>query len=115
MKIKISPQNIIAFVIAIIGTMIWYMISASINWEERAKDAGSKVISKIEEYQKDKGTLPNSLNEIGIEEKNGITLAEDYQMRYERSGDSDYLLLIVDDESRHVVYSSASGVWETYE
>ena len=91
------------------------MISAEMRWGERAKAAGNKVLAEISEYQSINGETPISLSEIGIEETNGLTEAEEYTMRYERAADGSFALLVMVDESRHLIYSSATGEWETCE
>ncbi len=85
------------------------------RWEARAKEAGNKVLAEITKYQSINGKVPTSLSEVGIEETNGLTEAEEYTMRYERAADGSFVLLVMVDENRHMIYSSETGEWETCE
>jgi|ADGO01.1.fsa_nt_gi hypothetical protein len=64
--IKIIIGFIVLAVIGI-GTLLFFQYQEDKNYKER----GESLISKIEEYRKQKGELPNSLFDLGIAEEMG--------------------------------------------
>ncbi|MEW6208788.1 MAG: hypothetical protein AB1631_10500 [Acidobacteriota bacterium] len=68
--------------------------------------AGDEIVSKVENFRKDRGRLPSSLSEIGIEEK------EEGQIHYEKKSETRYLLWFGKELGESVVYDSDKKKWE---
>ena len=75
------------------------------NSDERIK-AGNEIIGKIEDFRKEKGRLPVSLSEIGIEEK------EEGPIYYDRKSETRYILWFGTSLGESVTYDSETKKWE---
>lgn len=58
------------------------LVVFAISCNDSRKEEGNKIVEEIFEFEEENGRYPNSLNEIGIEEK------EEGPFYYERSADS---------------------------
>ena len=67
MKRKIIIIGIIGIVAIVVGVIRFLQYEEDKNYKKR----GEILISKIEEYHKQKGQLPNSLSDIEIAEEMG--------------------------------------------
>ncbi len=67
---------------------------------------GNETAAQIEKFRKEKGRLPNSLNEIGIEEK------EEGPIYYEKKSESRYVLWFGKELGESVTYDSDTKEWK---
>jgi hypothetical protein len=68
------------------------------------RDSGNTVVSKVEEYRRAKGRLPNSLSEVGIEEDEGCPC-------YCKTGDDSYIVWYGTSLGESDTYSSETKKW----
>lgn len=80
--------------------------SCSAGSESRRLREGSEIINKVENFKKDKGRLPNSLSELGIEEK------LDGPIYYNKRSDTKYVVWFGTSLGESVTYDSDSKKWE---
>ncbi len=66
----------------------------------------NETVVQIEKFRKEKGRLPNSLNEIGIEEK------EEGPIYYEKKSESRYVLWFGKELGESVTYDSDTKEWK---
>lgn len=62
-------KTVFIFVLLIITSFLVYFFYFNYTEEKRLIDQGNVIVEKIESYKLKEGYLPNSLNDIGIEEK----------------------------------------------
>lgn len=62
-------KTVFIFVLLIITSFLVYFFYFNNTEEKGLIDQGNVIVEKIESYKLKKGHLPNSLNDIGIEEK----------------------------------------------
>lgn len=67
---------------------------------------GNEVAVKVERFRNEKGRLPNSLNEIGIEE------TESGPIFYERENDTKYILWFGTELGESKTYDSDTKQWK---
>jgi hypothetical protein len=79
---------------------------SSLSRESRLMEEGQVIIGKIESFRKDKGKLPDSLMDVGIEEK------EEGPIYYEKRGEAKYVLWFGTELGESVTYDSESRKWE---
>jgi hypothetical protein len=66
---------------------------------------GNRIVTKIESFRRDKGRLPNTLSEIGIEEK------EEGPFYYEKKSEGKYVLWFGTTLGESVTYDSDTRKW----
>lgn len=62
-------KTVFIFVLLIITSFLVYFFYFNNTEEKELIDQGNIIVEKIESYKFKKGHLPNSLNDIGIEER----------------------------------------------
>jgi hypothetical protein len=67
---------------------------------------GNEIVGKIESFKKEKGRLPESLSEIGIEEK------EDSPIHYEKKSDAKFILWYGTSLGESATYDSDTKQWK---
>jgi hypothetical protein len=77
-----------------------------ISREGRLEKEGNEVVAKIERFKKDKGRLPLSLSEIGIEEK------EEGPIYYQKQDSSKYVIWFSAELGESVTYDSSTKKWD---
>jgi hypothetical protein len=73
--------------------------------ETRLIKEGNVLIGKIELFKRDQGRLPDSLSEIGIEEK------EEGPLYYEKKSNTKYVLWFGTELGESIVYDSDHKKW----
>ncbi len=68
--------------------------------------AGNEIVNKIENFKKDKRKLPETLWEIGIEEK------EDSPIHYKKESETKYILWFGTTLGESVTYNSDTKEWK---
>lgn len=89
----------------ILGLMMLYSCDTD-QKVARQIEAGNKVINRIESFRRDQGRLPNSLAELGIEEK------EEGPIYYDKKTDTKYILWFGTDLGESAAYDSEKKKWE---
>ncbi len=79
------------------------------NREEKLIKKGNDLVSKIELYRKNKGILPATLSEIGIEEK------EEGPLYYQTKDSINYMVWFGTSEGESKTYYSDSKKWEDHQ
>ena len=74
--------------------------------EIRLVKKGEELVAKIENFREEKGRLPNSLKELGIEEK------EEGPLHYAKRGESAYVVWFGTTVGESVAYDSRSKKWQ---
>ncbi len=67
---------------------------------------GNEVVAKVEKFRNEKGTLPNSLSEIGIEE------TESGPIYYKKESESKYIVWFGKKLGESETYDSDSKQWK---
>lgn len=75
--------------------------------EQNLRNEGNQVIAKIESFKKDTDRLPNSLKDIGIEEK------EEGPVYYRKTSDTTYKIWFGTSLGESVAYDSEKREWAT--
>jgi len=83
-------------------------LCACVSREERLTKAGNEVIKKIEHYRQMNGTLPKSLSDIGIKEK------EEGPIYYEKRDSINYTVWFGTSIGESKIYYSDSNRWEQH-
>lgn len=99
-KINIRMRKYIFFILPIL------FIACNGPSEKRLLKDGNKIIEKIEVYKINNKELPNSLNEVGIEEK------LEGPIFYNKEDSSNYILWFGVSVGESMVYSSKTKRWE---
>ena len=73
--------------------------------ERRLMGEGDKIISKIERFREERRRLPESLSEVGIEEK------EEGPIYYEKKSDTKFVLWFGMELGGSVIYDSEARKW----
>lgn len=94
-------QKLLVFLLIAGGCLI--TVSCSSN-EKITK--GNEIVSKIENFRKEKNRLPNSLTEIGIEE------TESGPVYYRKESESKYILWFGKELGESVTYDSETKQWK---
>ncbi len=68
--------------------------------------AGNEIVNKIENFKKDKGKLPETLSEIGIEEK------EEGPIYYRKKSETKFVLRFGTTLGESVTYNSNTKEWK---
>lgn len=89
-------KKVLTFTLLGITSLLVYFFYFGATQEERLIDQGNLIVEKIESYKLKQGRLPNSLNDIGIEEKMEGPL---YYTRW--------------DNVNYIVYFTKAGVGES--
>ncbi|MER3427610.1 MAG: hypothetical protein C4334_05845 [Pyrinomonas sp.] len=74
--------------------------------EAKLIEEGNRVVAKVEAFRKQRGKLPDSLQEIGIEEK------LEGPLFYEKIGDNEYRLWFGTELGESVTYNSETRKWQ---
>ncbi len=96
------------FVARIIPLLI-LSIACSCFWDGRngaLVKQGNEVVHKVESFKKTNGRLPNSLSEIGIEEK------EEGPIYYDKKSDTRYIVWFGTILGESITYDSDTQKWE---
>lgn len=99
--------NIVTFVLILLTLIVFSFYYFSIERKNRLINEGNKLIEKIENYKTKYGELPNSLTDIGIEEKEGTDV-----LYYAKKGSTKYIVWFGMDLSESITYYSDSKKWE---
>lgn len=90
----------------ILALLMFLTISCSESKKQTLIKEGNEVAVKVEAYKAKKGKLPNSLNEIGVEEK------LEGPIFYEKKSDTEYRLWFGSELGESVIYNSSTRKWE---
>lgn len=101
-KVKI---NIMAVYI-ILALLMFFAVNCSQGKKQTLIKQGNDMAAKIETYKGKKGRLPDSLTEVGIEEK------LEGPIFYEKKSDTEYRLWFGSELGESVVYNSSTRKWE---
>lgn len=74
--------------------------------KQKLIEEGNRVVAKIEAFRNQRGKLPDSLQEIGIEEK------LEGPLFYEKTGDNEYRLWFGTELGESVTYNSKTRKWQ---
>jgi len=66
---------------------------------------GDKIVARIESFKKEKQRLPESLSEVGVEER------EEGPTYYAKKSDTRYMLWFGMELGESVIYDSDTGKW----
>ena len=69
---------------------------------------GNELVKKIETYKKENGRLPNSMSDVGIDEK------EDSPLHYEKKDSVNYIISFGTSLGESKIYYSDSKKWEEF-
>jgi hypothetical protein len=92
-------------VIIILLTVIFGSLSCNLNGRDKVK-TGNEIVNKIENFKKDKGNLPKTLSEIGIEEK------EEGPIYYRKESETKYILWFGTTLGESITYDSDTKEWK---
>ena len=82
-------------------------LGLSCNLSEKSKiNQGNEIVNKIENYRKEKGVLPTSLSEVGIEEK------EDSVIHYKKESETKFILWFGTTLGESTTYDSETKNWK---
>lgn len=87
--------------------VIWYAFYFRSNREIKLMKEGERIVNKVEEYKKTNDRLPNSLSEIGIEEREGFNV-----LYYYKRDSINYTVSFPISAEKHKFYYSDSKKWE---
>ncbi len=99
MKLKVK------LIIIILLTVIFGSSSCDLNGKNKIK-TGNEIVNKIEKFRKDKGKLPETLSEIGIEEK------EEGPIYYKKESETKYILWFGTTLGESITYDSDTKEWK---
>lgn len=89
-----------------IALLIAVIIVLSCNFrEQNLRNEGNQFIAKIESFKKDKNRLPNSLKNVGIEEK------EEGPVYYLKTSETTYKVWFGTSLGESVTYDSEKREW----
>jgi hypothetical protein len=97
----------LALIVILILTIIGFLLFGN-QEESNLINHGNKIISTIEDFKKENGHFPDSLNEIGIRE------TEEGPIFYEKRGNSNYVIFFSIGFDETKAYYSDSKKWEDY-
>ena len=93
----------------LIITILLALISGSLSCNLKEKNkikTGNEIVNKIENFKKDKGKLPETLSETGIEEK------EEGPIYYRKQHETKYILWFGTTLGESVTYNSDTKEWK---
>ena len=91
-------------VILTILLAVFFVSSLACSYSEKLAK-GNEVVAKVESFRKDKGRLPNSLSEIGIEE------TESGPIYYRKESESKYTVWFGKELGESATYDSETKEW----
>jgi hypothetical protein len=92
-------------IIIILLTLITVSWACNLNGKDKMK-TGNEIVNKIENFKKDKGKLPETLSEIGIEEK------EEGPIYYRKESETKFVLWFGTILGESVTYNSDTKEWK---
>jgi hypothetical protein len=96
----------LASIVALVLALLIASYSCSVDSRERQLvRAGGEIIAKIESFKKENRRLPESLTEVGVEEK------DEGPIYYERKSETKYVLWFGMELGESVTYDSESRKW----
>jgi hypothetical protein len=95
-----------AAIIAVIISLLIFFTIHLLSRTSRLKSEGDEIICKIEAFNKENGRLPDSLSEIGIEEK------LEGPIYYDKKDDSEYIVWFGAGLGESVIYHSTTKEWD---
>jgi hypothetical protein len=99
-------RSIRFFVFAQVIIFLVTNLSCGSNEKElRLMKEGNIIIGKIEQFKKEHGRLPDSLSDLGVDEK------EEGPLHYEKRSDTEYLLWFGTELGESIVYNSKNKKW----
>ena len=91
--------------ITVLLALILISLSCSLNGKDKMR-TGNEIVNKIENFKKAKGKLPETLSEIGIEEK------EEGPIYYKKESETKYILWFGTTLGESVSYNSDTKEWK---
>jgi hypothetical protein len=108
-RLNLKNGKYVFISILLLSSAIFYFFFLRDGREERLIKEGNKLVSKIEYFRAEHNKLPNSLEDIGIEETDGLDV-----LYYSKKDSTHYIVWFGIDLGESVTYYSDTKTWENH-